>query len=37
MFSDRLMILDPDLAKAIIDFRDREFPLGFRHLKELER
>jgi hypothetical protein len=33
---DRGPILDPDTAKEIVDFRDREFPLGFRHVKELE-
>jgi hypothetical protein len=33
---DRLVILDPDIAQEIIDFRDREFPLGFRNLKELD-
>ena len=32
---DRRVILDPDIAKEIFDFRDREYPLGFRHLKEL--
>jgi len=31
----RKEILDFEIAKAIIEFRDREFPLGFRHLKEL--
>jgi hypothetical protein len=31
----RRKILDPDVAKDVIDFRDREFPLGFRHVKEL--
>ena len=25
----------PDIAKEIIEFRDREFPLGFRNVKEL--
>ncbi len=28
-------ILDLDIAKEIIAFRDREYPLGFRNLKEL--
>ena len=28
-------ILDFDIAKEIIEFRDREYPLGFRNLKEL--
>jgi hypothetical protein len=28
-------ILDPDIAQEIIGFRDREFPLGFRNVKEL--
>jgi hypothetical protein len=31
----RRKILAPDVAKDVIDFRDREFPLGFRHVKEL--
>jgi hypothetical protein len=31
----RRTILDPDMAEEIIAFRDREFPLGFRNLKEL--
>ena len=31
----RRKILDPDVATDVIDFRDREFPLGFRHVKEL--
>ena len=30
-------ILDYDVAKKIIDFRNLEYPLGFRHLKELFR
>jgi hypothetical protein len=29
-------VLDPEIARAIIDYRDEAFPLGFRHLKELE-
>lgn len=28
-------ILDHDIAQKILDFRDLEYPLGFRHLKEL--
>jgi Domain of unknown function (DUF1929) len=32
----RRRILAPDTAKKVIDFRDREFPLGFRHVKELQ-
>jgi hypothetical protein len=32
---DRRSILGPDIAKEIIEFRDREFPLGFRNVKEL--
>jgi hypothetical protein len=28
-------ILDHDIARRIIDFRDSEYPLGFRHMKEL--
>jgi hypothetical protein len=32
---DRRRILGPDIAKEIIEFRDREFPLGFRNVKEL--
>lgn len=32
---NRRAILDPDTAKEIIEFRDREFPLGFRNVKEL--
>lgn len=31
----RQRILDRDIAADIITFREREFPLGFRHLKEL--
>ncbi len=33
--ADRRRILGPDIAKEIIEFRDREFPLGFRNVKEL--
>lgn len=33
----RKRILDPDVAEHIIDFRDSEFPLGFRNVKELLR
>src|SRR5215216_3375081 len=32
---DRRKILEPDIAKEIIEFRDREFPLGFRDVYEL--
>ena len=32
----RRAILDPQAAKEVIEFRDREYPLGFRHLKELQ-
>jgi Galactose oxidase-like, Early set domain len=32
---DRRRILGRDIAKEIIEFRDREFPLGFRNVKEL--
>ena len=32
---NRRRILDPDIAEEIIEFRDREFPLGFRNVKEL--
>jgi hypothetical protein len=32
---ERRKILDPDIAGEIIAFRDREFPLGFRNVKEL--
>ncbi len=32
---DRRRILDPDIAREIIEFRDREFPLGFRNVREL--
>jgi hypothetical protein len=28
-------ILDADIATEIIDFREREYPLGFRHIKEV--
>jgi hypothetical protein len=28
-------ILEPDVAEKVIAFRDREFPLGFRNVKEL--
>lgn len=31
----RRKILDHEVAKAILDFRDREYPLGFRHVREL--
>src|SRR5215211_7056506 len=31
----RRRILEPDIATEIIEFRDREFPLGFRNVKEL--
>ena len=29
-------ILDSDIAEELIAFRDREYPLGFRHVKELQ-
>ena len=32
---DRRRILEPDIATEIIEFRDQEFPLGFRNVKEL--
>jgi hypothetical protein len=32
----RRAILEPQVAKEVIEFRDREYPLGFRHLKELQ-
>src|SRR5262245_36979436 len=32
---ERRKILDPEIAMKIIDFRDREFPLGFRNVKEV--
>jgi hypothetical protein len=32
---DRRRILELDIAKEIIEFRDQEFPLGFRNVKEL--
>lgn len=31
----RKRILNPDIARDIIEFRDREYPLGFRHLREV--
>src|SRR5215207_5392452 len=31
----RRKILDPDIAEEIIEFRDREFPLGFRNVRQL--
>ncbi len=31
----RKRILDPEIAKEIVEFRDREFPLGFRNLTEV--
>jgi Galactose oxidase-like, Early set domain len=31
----RRKILDQDIAEEIIEFRDREFPLGFRNVREL--
>jgi hypothetical protein len=31
----RQKILDPEIAKEIVAFRDREFPLGFRNVNEL--
>lgn len=30
-------ILDPELAEELFAYRDEEFPLGFRHLEEVER
>jgi hypothetical protein len=32
----RRMILDLDIATQVVAFRDREFPLGFRHVRELQ-
>src|SRR5215204_4656459 len=32
---EREKILDFDVAKEVIEFRDREYPLGFRNLKEV--
>jgi len=32
---ERRKILDPEIAKEIINFRDLEYPLGFRHVKEV--
>lgn len=32
----RRTILDAETARAVFEFRDREYPLGFRHLKELQ-
>src|SRR5215510_11555010 len=34
---ERRKILDPEIAMKIIDFRDREFPLGFRNVKEVQK
>ena len=31
----RKPILDPQIAKNVIDYRDREYPLGFRNIREL--
>jgi hypothetical protein len=31
----RRRILDPDIARKVSEFRDREFPLGFRNVNEL--
>ncbi len=31
------MILDPEIARDLIEFRDREYPLGFRHVKDVLR
>lgn len=33
---DDTTILDPETARQVIEFRDREFPLGFRNLTEVE-
>ena len=30
-------ILGRELAERVLEFRDREYPLGFRHIKEFER
>ena len=35
--AQRRKVLDQDAARAIIEFRDREFPLGFRNVNELLR
>src|SRR3954454_4164540 len=32
---ERRTILDPDIATEIMAFRDREYPVGFRNVKEL--
>ena len=33
----RTKLLEPDMAAAILEFRDKEYPLGFRHLNDLKR
>jgi galactose oxidase-like protein len=33
--ADRRQVLDEDTARAVIEFRDRAFPLGFRNVNEL--
>ena len=35
MEKEKTQILDLEIAKEIIEFRDREYPLGFRNIKEL--
>ena len=35
--SGRRAILEPEIARDIMTFRDREFPLGFRNVRELQR
>ncbi len=33
----RATILERDIAESLLDFRNQEHPLGFRHIKEVER
>lgn len=35
LHKERKTILDYEIAKELIEFRDREYPLGFRHIREV--
>jgi hypothetical protein len=35
--AEREPILEREIAERVLDFRNQEFPLGFRHIKEFER
>ena len=32
----REKLLDPEIARRVVELRDREFPLGFRHIREAQ-